>query len=58
MDLLGSIMGSMTAPPGMSQQEKDKKKKMREMQKKVIDSFLCTAELIEASFREKFIMYG
>ena len=26
MDLLGSIMGSMTAPPGMSQQEKDKKR--------------------------------
>ena len=36
MDLLGSIMGSMTAPPGMSQKEKEKRKKMREMQKKVI----------------------
>ena len=37
MDLLGSIMGSMTAPPAMSQKEKDKRKKMREMQKKVSD---------------------
>ena len=36
MDLLGSIMGSMSAPPGLSQKEKDKRKKMREMQKKVI----------------------
>jgi len=35
MDLLGSIMGSMTAPPGMSQKEKEKRKKMREMQKKM-----------------------
>ena len=38
MDLLGSIMGSMSAPPGLSQKEKDKRKKMREMQKKVIAS--------------------
>jgi hypothetical protein len=27
MDLLGSIMGSMTAPPGMSDKEKEKRKK-------------------------------
>ena len=35
MDLLGSIMGSMTAPPGMSDKEKEKRKKQKEMEKKL-----------------------
>ncbi len=35
MDLLGSIMGSMTAPPGMSDKEKEKRKKQKEMEKKM-----------------------
>ena len=34
MDLLGSIMGSMTAPPSLSEKEKEKRKKMKEMEDK------------------------
>ena len=35
MDLLGSILGKMSAPPAMSEKEKEKKKRERELIKQL-----------------------
>lgn len=34
MDLLGSILGNMSAPPTISKEERERRKKMKELEEK------------------------
>ena len=49
MDLLGSILGSMSAPPSLSDKEKERRKKEREMANKAEENRRKMTKL----FREK-----
>ena len=53
MDLLGSIMGSMTGPPKMSDKERERRKKEREAAEKAEEASRKASKLFREKTEEK-----